>query len=171
MGVGNLVERHDRVHPGGQRARRGAGEQIAQSRAIGVRHHDVHGDAALGGRHVTRPDADECPAVADQGEAPLLQHRTIGDRVPARLRMRGEVGADAADELLVLGPGQTGHLPAAVLCERGDITPLPPRPRRSPNELTDLGLSLHVVMRGIKVWAEAHMDGVLGNRERYDRTA
>jgi DNA-binding HxlR family transcriptional regulator len=35
-------------------------------------------------------------------------------------------------------------------------------------ELTDLGLSLHKVMRGIKVWAEAHMDEVLANRETYD---
>jgi DNA-binding HxlR family transcriptional regulator len=35
-------------------------------------------------------------------------------------------------------------------------------------ELTDLGASLHDVMRGIKGWAEAHMDEVLTNRETYD---
>ena len=35
-------------------------------------------------------------------------------------------------------------------------------------ELTDLGLSLQQVMRGIKEWAEAHMDEVLANREDYD---
>ncbi|HKP99875.1 MAG TPA: helix-turn-helix domain-containing protein [Actinomycetes bacterium] len=35
-------------------------------------------------------------------------------------------------------------------------------------ELTDLGLSLHRVMGGIKLWAEAHMDEVLANREEYD---
>jgi DNA-binding HxlR family transcriptional regulator len=35
-------------------------------------------------------------------------------------------------------------------------------------QLTDLGLSLQQVMRGIKVWAEAHMDEVLANRENYD---
>jgi DNA-binding HxlR family transcriptional regulator len=35
-------------------------------------------------------------------------------------------------------------------------------------ELTDLGFSLHDVMRGIKRWAEAHMDEVLVNREKYD---
>ena len=35
-------------------------------------------------------------------------------------------------------------------------------------ELTDLGLSLQQVMRGIKAWAEAHMDEVLANREAYD---
>ncbi|WP_449336609.1 winged helix-turn-helix transcriptional regulator [Streptomonospora alba] len=35
-------------------------------------------------------------------------------------------------------------------------------------ELTDLGLSLHGVMRGIKGWAEAHMDEVLANRREYD---
>jgi DNA-binding HxlR family transcriptional regulator len=35
-------------------------------------------------------------------------------------------------------------------------------------ELTDLGLSLHRVMRGIKEWAEANMDAVLANRDEYD---
>ena len=35
-------------------------------------------------------------------------------------------------------------------------------------QLTDLGLSLHHVMRGIKKWAETHMDEVLANRENYD---
>jgi DNA-binding HxlR family transcriptional regulator len=35
-------------------------------------------------------------------------------------------------------------------------------------ELTDLGRSLHEVMRGIKRWAEAHMDEVLANRAEYD---
>lgn len=35
-------------------------------------------------------------------------------------------------------------------------------------ELTALGRSLHDVMRGIKAWAEAHMDEVLTNRDKYD---
>src|SRR6202021_2224340 len=39
-------------------------------------------------------------------------------------------------------------------------------------ELTDLGLSLHHMMRGLKTWAELHMDDVLANRATYDaRTA
>src|ERR1700758_3424208 len=39
-------------------------------------------------------------------------------------------------------------------------------------ELTDLGLSLHQMMRGLKTWAEMHMDDVLANRTAYDaRTA
>jgi DNA-binding HxlR family transcriptional regulator len=39
-------------------------------------------------------------------------------------------------------------------------------------QLTDLGLSLQHVMRGIKGWAEAHMDEVLAHRKEYDtRTA
>jgi DNA-binding HxlR family transcriptional regulator len=39
-------------------------------------------------------------------------------------------------------------------------------------ELTDLGLSLHDMMRGLKTWAEMHMDDVLANRDTYDtRTA
>jgi DNA-binding HxlR family transcriptional regulator len=35
-------------------------------------------------------------------------------------------------------------------------------------ELTDLGLSLHQLMRSLKSWAEAHMDDVLANRATYD---
>jgi DNA-binding HxlR family transcriptional regulator len=35
-------------------------------------------------------------------------------------------------------------------------------------ELTDLGLSLHQMMRGIKSWAETHMDDVLANRGAHD---
>ena len=35
-------------------------------------------------------------------------------------------------------------------------------------ELTDLGRSLHTVVRGIKTWAEQHMDEVLTAREGYD---
>jgi DNA-binding HxlR family transcriptional regulator len=35
-------------------------------------------------------------------------------------------------------------------------------------ELTGLGVSLQRVMRGVKVWAEAHMDDVLANRKEYD---
>ncbi|MEV4459392.1 winged helix-turn-helix transcriptional regulator [Microbispora sp. NPDC004025] len=39
-------------------------------------------------------------------------------------------------------------------------------------ELTDLGLSLHQTMRGLKTWAQAHMDDVLAHRATYDaRTA
>jgi DNA-binding HxlR family transcriptional regulator len=35
-------------------------------------------------------------------------------------------------------------------------------------ELTGLGLSLHQLMRGLKSWAETHMDDVLANREAHD---
>ena len=35
-------------------------------------------------------------------------------------------------------------------------------------ELTDLGTSLQALMRGVKAWAETHMDEVLTNRENYD---
>ncbi|MGW6981635.1 winged helix-turn-helix transcriptional regulator [Streptomyces sp. NPDC054932] len=35
-------------------------------------------------------------------------------------------------------------------------------------ELTDLGLSLYEMMRGLKAWAQVHMDDVLANREAYD---
>ena len=35
-------------------------------------------------------------------------------------------------------------------------------------ELTDLGLSLHQTVRGLKTWAQTHMDEVLARREGYD---
>ena len=35
-------------------------------------------------------------------------------------------------------------------------------------ELTDLGHSLHQTVRGIKAWAEKHMDDVFTNRGTYD---
>lgn len=39
-------------------------------------------------------------------------------------------------------------------------------------ELTDLGLSLHQLMRGLKTWTEGNMDDVLAHRDTYDsRTA
>lgn len=38
-------------------------------------------------------------------------------------------------------------------------------------ELTDLGLSLHGLMRDVKGWAETHMDEVLANRRKYDNTS
>lgn len=34
--------------------------------------------------------------------------------------------------------------------------------------LTDLGLSLQQMMRGLKSWAETHMDDVFAHRETYD---
>ncbi|WP_422740542.1 winged helix-turn-helix transcriptional regulator [Micromonospora sp. WMMD729] len=37
--------------------------------------------------------------------------------------------------------------------------------------LTDLGLSLHEVVRGLKSWAETHMDDVFANRATYDGRA
>lgn len=35
-------------------------------------------------------------------------------------------------------------------------------------ELTDLGISLHGLVRGIKSWAELHMDDVLAQRAAFD---
>ncbi|WP_456047864.1 winged helix-turn-helix transcriptional regulator [Actinomadura harenae] len=35
-------------------------------------------------------------------------------------------------------------------------------------ELTDLGLSLHSMTRGLRSWAQTHMDEVLANRENHD---
>lgn len=38
-------------------------------------------------------------------------------------------------------------------------------------ELTELGLSLHHMMRGLKAWAETHMDDVLAHRATHDTPA
>ena len=35
-------------------------------------------------------------------------------------------------------------------------------------ELTDLGISLHQVVRGVKAWAEANMEDVLAHRSAHD---
>lgn len=35
-------------------------------------------------------------------------------------------------------------------------------------ELTDLGRSLHEMARGLRVWAQSHMDDVLAHRASYD---
>jgi DNA-binding HxlR family transcriptional regulator len=37
--------------------------------------------------------------------------------------------------------------------------------------LTDLGLSLHQVTRGLRSWAQTHMDQVLAHREEHDTRA
>ena len=37
-------------------------------------------------------------------------------------------------------------------------------------ELTDLGLSMHGLVRGLKLWAQTHMDDVLAHRASYDDT-
>jgi DNA-binding HxlR family transcriptional regulator len=34
--------------------------------------------------------------------------------------------------------------------------------------LTDLGFSLHELLRGMKIWAQDHMDDVLAHREAHD---
>lgn len=47
-------------------------------------------------------------------------------------------------------------------------TVIPTVPVTVTYELTDLGVSLQQVMRGVKDWAEAHMGEVLANRAQYD---
>jgi DNA-binding HxlR family transcriptional regulator len=37
-------------------------------------------------------------------------------------------------------------------------------------ELTDLGLSLHLMMRGLKIWAQDHVDEVKAHQDAYDET-
>ena len=85
VGVGDLVERHDGVHPRRQVAGRGAGEQLGEPGTVGVRDHDADGDAALRGRPALGWTPTKSAAVADQRDALLLEHGTVGDRVPAGL--------------------------------------------------------------------------------------
>ena len=123
MGGGDVVERNDGVHPRRQAAARGGVEELGEPATVGLGHHHPDGDAAFGCGCRTRLHADEGPAVADQREALLLEHGAIGDGVPAGRGLGGEVGAEAAYELLVLGPGQSGDPPAAVLGQRDDVAP------------------------------------------------
>ncbi|MET3923462.1 helix-turn-helix domain-containing protein [Arthrobacter sp. UYEF20] len=47
-------------------------------------------------------------------------------------------------------------------------TAIPTVPVTVSYELTDLGLSLLQMIRGLKSWAETHMDDVFANRESHD---
>jgi DNA-binding HxlR family transcriptional regulator len=47
-------------------------------------------------------------------------------------------------------------------------TAMPTVPVTVSYELTDLGRSLYELVRGVKAWAEIHMDEVLANRTAYD---
>jgi len=47
-------------------------------------------------------------------------------------------------------------------------TAMPTVPVTVTYKLTDLGRSLHRTVRGLKAWAEGHMDHVLANRATYE---
>ena len=89
----------------------------------------------------------------------------------------GEPRAMRYSELLRLLAGVSQKMLTQTLrsLERDGLvtrTATPTVPVTVSYELTDLGLSLHQTMRGIKSWAETHMDDVLANREASDaRTA
>lgn len=97
MDVGDVLQRFDRMHSPRQLSGRGALEQRAQPTAVRVGNDGAHGDATLGGGLAARLNADEHSAVTNQCEALLLQHRPVGNRVPARLGPSGEVGTEAPD--------------------------------------------------------------------------
>ena len=103
--------------------------------------------------------------------------------VLAALRSDGshQFGADCAGEPRSMRYSQLSRLLAGVSqkmltqtlrsLERDGLitrTVVPTVPVTVTYELTDLGLSLHQMMRGLKVWAEMHMDDVLANRAAYD---
>ncbi|WP_432075119.1 winged helix-turn-helix transcriptional regulator [Streptomyces wuyuanensis] len=95
-----------------------------------------------------------------------------------------ETGADCAGEPRVMRYSELQRLLAGVSqkmltqtlrsLERDGLvsrTVVPTVPVTVSYELTGLGLSLYETMRGLKAWAEAHMDDVLANRETYDTRA
>jgi DNA-binding HxlR family transcriptional regulator len=103
--------------------------------------------------------------------------------VLAALRSDGshQFGADCAGEPRSMRYSQLSRLLAGVSqkmltqtlrsLERDGLitrTVVPTVPVTVTYELTDLGLSLHQMMRGLKGWAEMHMDEVLANRATYD---
>ena len=103
--------------------------------------------------------------------------------VVAALRTDGshQFGADCAGEPRSMRYSELSRLLAGVSqkmltqtlrsLERDGLitrTVVPTVPVTVTYELTDLGLSLHQMMRGLKAWAEMHMDDVLANRATYD---
>ncbi|GGM26995.1 winged helix-turn-helix transcriptional regulator [Dactylosporangium sucinum] len=103
--------------------------------------------------------------------------------VLAALRSDGsqQFGADCAGEPRPMRYSELSRLLAGVSqkmltqtlrsLERDGLitrTVVPTVPVTVTYELTELGLSLHQTMRGLKAWAETHMDDVLANRATYD---
>ncbi|MEU3458159.1 helix-turn-helix domain-containing protein [Micromonospora sp. NPDC006766] len=103
--------------------------------------------------------------------------------VLAALRSNGshQFGADCAGEPRSMRYSELSRLLAGVSqkmltqtlrsLERDGLitrTVVPTVPVTVTYELTGLGLSLHQMMRGLKDWAETHMDDVLANRATYD---
>ncbi|PZG23856.1 transcriptional regulator [Micromonospora craterilacus] len=103
--------------------------------------------------------------------------------VLAALRSDGshQFGADCAGEPRSMRYSELSRLLAGVSqkmltqtlrsLERDGLitrTVVPTVPVTVTYELTDLGLSLHQSIRGLKAWAEMHMDDVLANRATYD---
>src|ERR1700685_3113301 len=85
----------------------------------------------------------------------------------------GEPRAMRYSELLRLLAGVSQKMLTQTLrsLERDGLvtrTATPTVPVTVSYELTDLGLSLHRTMRGIKTSGETHMDGVLPTREAHD---
>ncbi|NYH41391.1 DNA-binding HxlR family transcriptional regulator [Micromonospora jinlongensis] len=103
--------------------------------------------------------------------------------VLAALRSDGshQFGADCAGEPRPMRYSELSRLLAGVSqkmltqtlrsLERDGLitrTVVPTVPVTVTYELTELGVSLHEVIRGLKGWAETHMDDVLANRATYD---
>ena len=106
--------------------------------------------------------------------AALGNDRLLGDaRPPGADCGAGEPRAMRYSELARLLAGVSQKMLTQTLrsLERDGLvtrTVTPTVPVTVSYELTALGLSLYETMRGLKSWAEAHMDDVFAHRESYD---
>ena len=126
---------------------------------------------------VQRREQDKLAYDAFMASCPTRQvMSTIGDKWSALLVNALADGPRRHGELArtVAGVSQKMLTQTLRSLERDGLvtrTVTPTVPVTVTYELTDLGLSLQQVMRGLKMWAEANMDRVLANRAQYDSTS
>ena len=128
-------------------------------------------------RLYVRTDAAPLPPAEIDPRVEALVHDLIG-RVADKwtmliLELLAEHGRVRFTRLSVLVRGISQKMLTQTLrsLERDGLvtrTVVPTVPVTVSYELTDLGLSLHHMMRGLKTWAEMHMDDVVANRATYD---
>jgi len=134
-------------------------------------------------RAQTKAEYDAFLAACPQPQAARPSLQQMGHADPGRAGQRRLTSArrDCAGEprsmrysqlsRLLVGVSQKMLTQTLRSLERDGLvtrTVVPTVPVTVSYELTDLGLSLHQMMRALKTWAEMHMDDVLANRATYD---
>jgi DNA-binding HxlR family transcriptional regulator len=97
----------------------------------------------------------------------------LGGDAPEQSGAAGGASAMRYSEISRLLPGVSQKMLTQTLrsLERDGVltrTVTPTVPVTVSYELTDLGLSLHDMTRGLRSWAQNHMDEVLAHRASYD---